>query len=299
MVLLGVRPVSSTNIIFNPGINYIMQTDDTCYYISETQEEYSDYQIVKPTCFQEGLWNASANLGLLSMYIVGIDPETFVNPSQEEDTDGQKNVILRRMMSMQSERKASVESIEHTTSLRDGHSPPIHEDINDDIGSLDPQITAEVCNWKEEANLGLQLLRYHGESGETKKPVVKLNVHPRQCSVPERQHSLPVCRDNVVDFRIPTNHHDLEPISEYPPEIVVDTLATEEDVKMKDRYGNISRRHSQPAIRHFFQRSNSQVDYHSRVDRSDHGNGDNGLRKSSSFFKLNILKGDTGIDLHS
>ena len=296
MVLLGVCSIDSGNIIFNPGINYIMKTDDTCYYISETQEEYSDYQIVKPTCFQEGLWNASANLGLLSMHIVGIDPETCFTPSEEEDIDGHKNAILRRLMSTQSERKVSIESVDQTSSLRGDGCSPLQED-DYDIGSLDAQITADVCNWKEEANLGLQLLKYHGESGEKKKPVVKLNVHPKHCMT--ERHSLPAtCRDTVVDFRTHGNR-DLEPISEDPPEIVVDTLTLDEDVKMKERYGHgRPKHHSQPALR-LFQRSNSsQVDFNNHSDQADNNQSGEILRKSSSFFKLNLVKGETGNENH-
>lgn len=301
VVLLGVCPSGCTHVIFNPGIDYVMKNDDTCYYISETQEEYSDYQIVKPTCFQEGLWNASANIGLLSMYIVGIDPEKFVTPD-DEDVDGHKNVILKRMVSMQSERKLSVESIEHSPKKSSLESHPLHQE--DDIGSLDPQITAEVCNWQEEANLGVQLLNYHGKNRE-KKPVVKLSVVPKACqrraSVPATCEnplsglSVPTCHNPLTDFRA---HVDLEPISEdlIAPEIVViDTLTDEEDVKMKEQLIERPKPHSQPAVLHYLNRSTSHVEQHtSQSEAHTFHHGSELTRKSSSIFRLNLHKTDTG-----
>lgn len=354
MVLLGVRPANGTNIIFNPGIHYIMKPEDICYYISETREEYSDFQVVKPTSFQEGLWNASATLGLLSMYVVGIDPQNFVAPSDDEETTTeQKNVILKRMMSLQGERRLS-ESPIHSPSRRFSmsESPPplipatIHEDKEEeeeDIGSLDAQITAEVSNWQEEAQVGVQLLKYHGEKNE-KKPVVLLNVVPRQCSgLFHDRHSLPVCSvDHKHEVRY--SSPELQPINETPsaPEIVViDSLSDQEDAQMKEKLVHKPKSHSHTSVFNFFHHSSSidseyhappssnrHGDYHfsdhhhgghrgshrrsSHHGNTHHGTGHHGtghhgsghhgsghhgsdlLRKSSSFFRLNIHKNETG-----
>ena len=41
VTLLGVRGREDQNICLNPGLDHIMHTDDTVYYIGFTREEYS------------------------------------------------------------------------------------------------------------------------------------------------------------------------------------------------------------------------------------------------------------------
>ncbi len=292
VVLLGVCPATSSHIIFNPGITYIMKEDDTCYYISETKEEYSDYQVVKPTCFEEGLWNTSATIGLLSMYMVGIDPDKFVSPTDSDETDGQKR-YLKRIISMQSERKISMESLPASPkrTVSDEHVLPTLDD--EDIESLDSQIIAEECNWQEEAHVGVQLLKYHSSSGE-KKPVVKLNVVPRHCSHSSKRQSMSTCPNPGYDFRT----HD--PVTETAPEIVVvDTLTDEEDIHMKEQFIRRPKPRSQPTVLNLFHRSNPQADHHHHHHHHHHHqvaeshHGFERLRRSTSFFKLH--RGETGI----
>ena len=145
-MLIGVRRSGAGNILFNPGINYVMKSDDVCYYISETKEEYSDFRVVKPTCFQEGLWKSSAMLGLLALNLADIRPEQLLEHPED---------------------------------------PVIHQEHTDGIGleeeeeeELDDQVVAEMSNWQHDVQRGIQLLRYHGESGEHQfiNPSIKLSV---------------------------------------------------------------------------------------------------------------------------
>ena len=288
MVLLGVRPATSSHIMFNPGITYIMKEDDTCYYISETKEEYSDYQVVKPTCFEEGLWNASATIGLLSMYMVGIDPDKFVSPTDTDETDGQKK-YLKRIISMQSDRMLSTESLSASPKRAFSDEHVLAPLDGEDVGSLDSQIIADESNWQEEAHVGVQLLKYHCSSRE-KKPVVKLNVVPRHCSHTSKKQSFPTCPNPGYDFRT------LDPVTETAPETVVamDTLTDEEDHHMKEQIIRRPKPRSQPNVFNVFHRSTSQADHHHHHVAESH-HGFERLRKSSSFFKLNVHRGETGI----
>ena len=145
-MLMGVRRSGVGDIIFNPGINHVMKSDDICYYISETREEYSDFRVVKPTLFQEGLWKSSAMLGLLALNIADIRPEQLLE--HPEDT---------------------VTHQENT----DGGS------LMEEEEELDNQIAAEMSNWQHDVQRGIQLLRYHGESGDHVNPSIKLSVHSK------------------------------------------------------------------------------------------------------------------------
>ena len=215
-----------------------MSEGDTCYYISETKEEYSDYQIVKPTCFQSGLWNASATLGLLSLRLAGIDTEKFLTPSQEEEEEGRVNhqkTILKRVVSIQSERKRRASTGSHSQSppRKLDENPVVvdtQEDEEEEDLSLDPQTTAEVCNWQKEAQVGLQLLKYHGV--HESKPVVKLSVVPK-AHQPDHKPVLLPSRDSVATF----NEASLGSISEdaAPDVVVVETVIDQKENRIKDR----------------------------------------------------------------
>lgn len=300
VVLLGVRQANQDKIIFNPGIRYILREDDTCYYISDTEEEYSDYQVVKPTCFQAGLWSASATLGLLSMHLAGIDPQTFIQPDGDE-TDGKKQLpFAARKISDQSQ-KISIENNFFVGSDFDSEETDHKEDTDigeqhrDDIGELDTQLKAEVCNWQQDVQVGLQLLKYHGESRDSmSKPVVKFNVIPKS-------HDIICARSLSVPSPTNASSQPVEPhpetIPETYPEVVV--IETETNVNTNVKEELIHHRHklhsqfSHPSLFGLFQRSvstdNPQEIHHHHRNKTERGH-------SSTFLKLH--HGDT-VSLHS
>ena len=282
-MLLGICPAGKTDIIFNPGLNYMMQVDDMCYYISETHEDDSDYQVVQPTCFQTGLWRTSATLGLLGMYISGIDPVQLLQQSQSEY---EENEICQR-------RKNTFQKKHPYTSKQPSGSPtstivdPIFfcgtEDIHEDSPSpeeideqLAEQLAADVTNWQHDVQLGLQLLKYHAEGEQqAAKPVVKLNVVPRllenQHSI--RSHSLNVPSISTDDGR--RQSPTLETISETGPELVIvePPPAVPYDMIIEKQ----RRIHSQPAILNF--KRSSSHDFAKTLKAED-------KKKSSSLLKL-------------
>ena len=264
-----------------------MREDDTCYYISDTEEEYSDYQVVKPTCFQAGLWSVSATLGLLSMHLAGIDPQTFFQPNGDE-TDGKKQSPFAVRKIPDQSQKISIENkkkhffvgsdfdSEETDHKED---TDIGERHGDDIGELDTQLKAEVSNWQQDVQVGLQLLKYHGESRDNmSKPVVKFNVIPKSHS-PTNDSSQPV------------EPHP-ETIPETYPEVVVIETETNENTNVKEELIHRHKMHSQfshPSLFGLFQRSvstdNPQEIHHHHRNKTERGN-------SSTFLKLH--RGDTG-----
>ena len=264
-----------------------MREDDTCYYISDTEEEYSDYQVVKPTCFQAGLWSVSATLGLLSMHLAGIDPQTFFQPNGDE-TDGIKQSPFAVRKIPDQSQKISIENkkkhffvgsdfdSEETDHKED---TDIGERHGDDIGELDTQLKAEVSNWQQDVQVGLQLLKYHGESRDNmSKPVVKFNVIPKSHS-PTNGSSQPV------------EPHP-ETIPETYPEVVVIETETNENTNVKEELIHRHKMHSQfshPSLFGLFQRSvstdNPQEIHHHHRNKTERGN-------SSTFLKLH--RGDTG-----
>ena len=200
-MLMGVRRSGVGDIIFNPGINHVMKSDDICYYISETREEHSDFRVVKPTLFQEGLWKSSAMLGLLALNVADIRPEQLFG-THSEGNEG----VYRRFPSFVSEysRKISTTSTINENDLELGVVGS--EDIEDE---LDEQLRAEATNWQHDISRGIQLLRYHGGERKLTKPTIKYTVHAN------RFGSL------GSDAAPPLSPHSLEPIPEIDVPVVV------------------------------------------------------------------------------
>lgn len=282
-MLLGICPAGKTDVIFNPGLNYMMQTDDMCYYISETHEDDSDYQVVQPTCFQTGLWRTSATLGLLGMYISGIDPVQLLQQSQSEY---EENEVCQR-------RKNTFQKKHPYTSKQPSGSPtstivdPIFFGGTEDIYERTPspeemdeqlaeQLAADVTNWQHDIQLGLQLLKYHAEGEhQAAKPVVKLNVVPRH----ENQHSIRSHSLNVPSLSTDDGRRQsptLETISETGPELVI--VEGPADPIPHDLIFEKQRRiHSQPSGLSF--KRSSSHDFVKTLKHED-------KRKSSSLLKL-------------
>ena len=284
-VLLGICPAGETDIIFNPGLSYIMQVDDTCYYISETHEDDSDYQVVQPTCFQTGLWRTSATLGLLGMYISGIDPVQLLHQSQTdyEEIDGcqkKKNTNQQKHSHTSNQSSGSptstiVDPI-FFSGTEDIHvSNPSLEEIDEHLAE---QYAADVTNWQHDIQLGLQLLKYHAEGEQqAAKPVVKLNVVPRQTSLENHHGARP------HSFHVPSISTDegrrqspvLETIQETAPELVIiepSGATVPHDMNLEKPRKN----HSQPLFG--FRRSSSH-DFGRALKFED-------KKKSSSLLKL-------------
>lgn len=241
VVLMGVCPSGSADIIFNPGINHLLQADDECYYISETKESNKDFQVIQPTCVQSGLLRTSATLGLLAMYLSGLDPAQIFNQAQDYDGEGGGDVkkVLSRVISHD---KVGRKYSDEGTSLISANNNPVaginNESVdvpfagltkgNENVGinegacpeeeELDEQLAVEVTNWQHDIQLGLQLLKYHGQGEQpTQKPCVKLSVK----NPPDQHHSprlLSLATPPPIDSH---SHHQLGGIPEDGPEVVV------------------------------------------------------------------------------
>ena len=297
VVLLGICPAGKTDIIFNPGLSYMMKVDDMCYYISETHEDDSDYQVVQPTCFQTGLWRTSATLGLLGMYISGIDPVQLLHQSQieyEENEVGhrRKNMSQRKQSHISKQSGGSPTStivdpifFSGTEDIQLSSPPP--EEIDEQLAE---KWAADVTNWQHDVQLGLQLLKYHAEGEQqAAKPVVKLNVVPRQPSL-ENQHSI-----RSHSYTVPSISTDegrrqspvLETIQETAPELIIieaPDVGIPQDMNLEKQRKN----HNQPALFNF--RRSSSHDFGRILKAED-------KKKSSSLLKLTNI-GDNSKNIH-
>ena len=277
MLLLGVCPAGHTDVLFNPGINHLMSITDECYYISDTNEHYSDYQIIQASTFQSSLWRTSATLGLLAMYISGIDPDEMFHQSQEyEERDSDNKRAFPRSFSYDHlKRASSPEAVPKVQVEGETVDPALFEgtDVNvqplEEEELLDEQMAVEVTNWQHDVQHGLQLLKYHGEGEQPeKKPCVKLTIRnsfdahghhsPRSQSLPTAGTPIPA---------EPYIHPPLGVIPEDDPEVVVMADCGGEDPhllphsqKSGERQhggggggggGGKHRIHSQPSLFHF------------------------------------------------
>ena len=75
MTLLGVRPKDSRDVLLNPGLHYILDEDDVCYYMGFTREEYSKVLETPPSAVRTALWQTCASVALLAISIAGINTE--------------------------------------------------------------------------------------------------------------------------------------------------------------------------------------------------------------------------------
>ncbi|XP_019852945.1 PREDICTED: potassium channel subfamily T member 2-like [Amphimedon queenslandica] len=274
VLLLGICPSGGTDILFNPGINHIMDRNDECYYISDTHEHNSDHQIIPASTFQSSLWRTSATLGLLAMYISGIDPDQMFHQTQEyeeRDSDNKggfprsaSNDRLKKLSSPDSIPEIQVEGVASGLSLTEEVGLP---SIGEEEEVLDEQLAVEVTNWQHDVQHGLQLLKYHGE-GELpeRKPCVKLSVKSHfEGHHSPRSHSLPVAATTCTVMEPHPLAHPLPSLGVIPedePDVIVigeeepHLLSHLQRVGDKQQHssgggGGKHRVHSQPALFHF------------------------------------------------
>ena len=185
VALLGVQRGGSKEILFNPGIGFIMHADDTCFYIGESKEEHHTFEVVKPTTVQLGLWNMAATLASLALHLADVNPEEM--HMSEANTEG--NVGLGQ--GNEKSRRRSLVSF----GSGDGEGGKVMEEESE----LDEQLLAERANWQHEAERGLKLLQFHsGHDAEaTFRPCVKLNIVPKtsvaMCSLDHAEGDKETC----------------------------------------------------------------------------------------------------------
>ena len=250
-----------------------MHKDDICYYISDTHESNSDYQVVQPTCFQTGLWQTSATLGLLGMYISGINPANLFHQGQvsfeDMENGGNKKLMFPRTFSIDKgiKRNPSLESslphVEGETIDGSAFAGTDNEEVcivDDDEMLIDEQLAVEMTNWQHDVQLGLQLLNYHAKHDMIHRPCVKLSIKccDDHFSMPSRTRSIPVNEDHV------------------PPVIVLDAIPEDSSGRLQGvkvekspqkssqgssqkRYNEHLKHQRQPAVIHLGTQDLSQV----------------------------------------
>jgi potassium channel subfamily T protein 1 len=216
VVLIGVKPAGSELIKFNPGIHHIMNIDDTCYYISETSEVNSDYQVIQPSSFQSGLWKTTAMLGLLGMYMSGIDLGDMFHQGQHFEDVGGIDQTTKLAFPRTNSHKSLQENMSspHPTRLLDtGSNHGNDEEDHDEL--MDEHMAVEMTNWHHEAQLGIQLLHYHAQGDFTHKPCVKLSVKDHHHNHHHHYYGQ-FGRSNSKMSPIMTPHHFHHPLNIIP-----------------------------------------------------------------------------------
>ena len=174
MTLLGVRSQHDDNLKLNPDLHHILEDDDICYYIGFAREEYS--KVGGASTVHTALWNACANIGLLSLSLAGIDLGTVANKGSE---GGEDEVDFAGKSPHYPEKVRFF--IPEFESLSPVGIPP-------SATFPDP---SKQHHGDDTARRGLQLLRFHSRIDFHANPIVKVTLPTRKpqsfdvCPVPE------------------------------------------------------------------------------------------------------------------
>lgn len=185
MTLLGVRPKHLRHILLNPGLHYVLGEDDICYYIGFTREEYSKVRETLPSTVRTMLWEACANMALVSLLVAGINPDKLGGKL----ASGKPDEAPSRMNSPDTCEEEGVREGEGEEENRGGacEIASCHSDQfpsrGEDSEPIARERTAKEHSCSEgqssERNVvkrGLKLLRYHSRIDICANPVVKVNV---------------------------------------------------------------------------------------------------------------------------
>ena len=200
------KPKDSRDILLNPGLHYILEEDDICYYMGFTREEYSKVRETPPSAVRTAMWQMCANVALLSISIAGINAEQLgVEPGAEPDKEEEKESVNGGYVEEEKEEreeeevKAEMEkvpsNVSHTTCVRfqlgggsgDEEGPEPHSSCPT---SCDPSCDPSMDSTYAVVKRGLKLLKFHSKMDFHANPVVKVHFcTPTPILTPEEQGS--------------------------------------------------------------------------------------------------------------
>ena len=193
VTLLGVKPKDSRDILLNPGLHYILQEDDVCYYIGFTREEYSKVRETPPSPVRMAIWQTCANLALLSLSLAGISTEQLgvelgAEPGEEEEGKSEEERLTSDVTDCFSE--GGVEEEE------EGVEPQMSCPTSNEPSSCELPLPEDTCPIVKR---GLKLLRFHSKIDVHANPVVKVNFcTPTPVPTPEEETD-----ESTFDLRPP------------------------------------------------------------------------------------------------
>ena len=217
----------SREILLNPGLHYILEEDDICYYIGFTREEYSKVRETPPSAVRTAIWQMCANVGLLAISIAGINAEQLgVEPGAESPAgeEGEKESIDGGYVEEEEEEEEEEEREEKSemekvlscvshsavrfqlggASEDEGVEPPSSCLISQDPSTSDLPSSAAMYSIVKR---GLKLLRFHSKMDCHANPVVKVHFcNTTPILTPEEQGS-------TFDLR-PLKHDDMRLVEE-------------------------------------------------------------------------------------
>ena len=290
MALLGVQRGETKKILFNPGVEFIMRADDTCFYIGESKEEHHTFEVVKPTKFQMGLWSATATLASLALHLAEFDPEDL-HPNEVAENG------MSEGLGNPSEKVKRLSRLVSLTSLNSGEGGPVTEEEVE----LDQQLLAERANWQHEAERGLKLLQFHSGHDTEARPCVKLNIVPKTGATCSIEHDdQPTCS---------IDEEDVAPQVVVIPQVRVfesvvkesSELLQPQDSPPKTHHHHHHHHHERPTIMSLLRHSLS-VDHHHHGDHHHH-HSDHHHHHSDHHHHHHhgdhIHRGSSHTDLHS
>lgn len=184
MTLIGVKGKYDKHLKLNPGLDHVMEEDDTCYYIGFTREEYSKVRS-SVSRVHTSLWQTCANTAMLSLFLAGIDPA---------ELDEHNEALHYRAKSPSV--NEGMDKVDFHPPDGD-HKPPIEKPkfflpnsssttslASQSFAShMDEVVPQDVSDRHQETRKGLQLLRFHSRVDLHANPVIKVNlVHPTTAS---------------------------------------------------------------------------------------------------------------------
>lgn len=254
VTLLGVRPKFSRDILLNPGLHYVLDEDDVCYYIGFTREEYSKVREGPTSTVHTALWQTCASIALLSLSMAGIDTDQLREDKME---DSQIQAEGGDSLQCEYEESGSGEEdggercprgIERVSSMVSHRSVQFYIPEREDSEAVVSKTTMkEQCagdGQSSECKRGLKLLRYHSRMDIHANPVVKVNV---QTPVSSPEHEVQWIED--VDgsvLKAPSSPHDNirmveegRSVKPHPPGITV-TPSTKDRRRLRRSVSDIS-----------------------------------------------------------
>ena len=217
VTLLGVRPKDSRHTLLNPGLHYLLDEDDICYYIGFTREEYSKVRETPPNPVRTAMWQTCANIALFSLAFAGINTDQLasneiVTGPQGGITEEEEKEIMTEFVDGDEKMKNEDNGVNkeqsdtsHTASVHfhlgseegDGGRGEVEEDS--DLVSISKEhstcelpstesscstvkrgLTCELPSTESSCSTvkrGLKLLRFHSKMDIHANPVVKVKVH--------------------------------------------------------------------------------------------------------------------------
>ena len=214
VTLIGIRAAGTSDLKLNPGLDNILNADDSVYYIAYASEQHSK---LRGPVQRHTLWHACANFALIAMGTSGINPykehwvrEVNSKPPHtltEEVAEEKKEDLGKMFFLDDSSEVCKISSNSDLRSVDANHgNPKIRLEGTPDISLGDGRdicLTNELDDQQKcDIMRGVRLLRFHSLAGPTSTGIpVKVNLIHRDSSSNLQSHPPIIKHSSIVEFR--------------------------------------------------------------------------------------------------